>query len=434
MNMNNFIRFSCTMLALTLFSTSAFSVTGVVTGTLKSFNRLGHYCDDDGRDCTGSNYNKSDFSKYQPLRDMKVVILVDGRWAGFGTTNQFGAYQIAWSREGTWQPSVLKLITFLQHKDGRFTVYDSDATFHQLWGSTTNISVGTTSTNPQSLGTWYWGSANSPIDEANTYEGAWRTWRYAFQYSSRLRNYFNSLKIINNATVTNTLTNIVSGVSDFRGSTFTVRMGNDQQYIYNTIYHELGHAASYKASRDQKFQSATNYCWPTAGNCNGTARSGHNYQTPEWGAPQFEEGLADGIGVVSAFWSNNHEPIGCTNRPETACPRFNVMNSFDYENRTSQTCVAPEQRYELNTIRYVRDLYDQGDGVRLSFWKLIEGLYEFSNSSWENGKNEPWNSSLTAFDDLDGGRSTRDYQQHIDSRFSINSIPQYNYNCTPVGD
>ena len=83
---------------------------GYVTGRLLFFNNQGNYCNDDGRDCSGARYPKSQYRVNMPVRDVKVYVRrsSDNAIIGQGVANSSGYYTIYWSSPGSGNVDVVK--------------------------------------------------------------------------------------------------------------------------------------------------------------------------------------------------------------------------------------------------------------------------------------------------------------------------------------
>ncbi|GEM_PF-2094150 len=413
------------LILIMLSSSSAFAFTGYVSGILRSYNNLGQYCPDDlSRSCVGSNYNESDANSFQPLRHMKVRLYNGNHLIGVGTTNIAGAYLIQYSSPTV--PGSLKIRVRLEHRDGRFRVFLANGHSQNLDYTSSIVYWNTSASNPQYMGTIHWGSAGLPIKGANIYEGAWRTWHYAFRYSAPIGWHFNNVKILNGTS---------GNVSSSNEKKISILSGS--QFQYHTIAHEMGHVGSSAATNGGTFDYPPNvYCYPnTSGtNCN------HTLSSQEWGSAQFEEGLATFMGMAGAFDPSSHDPIYCIGQGEDICaPPSTSSLSVDLETSLGSNCTNADRRREINSAKYMRDLYDNttGDGMQISFSNMMVSIHSFYNgigsSTGNHGKNEPWSFWKTYVDDFDG-RSTRDYRYHIENDHSLNTNFIYNLNCNPVGD
>lgn len=415
----------CVLAAAVLLSTSVLSRpafaygSGTVTGTLYYYNNLGQYCPSSGRSCTGSNYNQAEFGSNLPFRDMAVALLVNGVAAGVGTTNSSGSFTINWYYPLSGTPTSATLEFYGRHKDGHFQIMDPDGTSHRFYWNGTVTYGGTANWGSQT-----WGSSGAANAFANAYAAAWRTWYYAFAYSTLLVAYLNDLEIWVNTSTGNTF---------FTPSGFHIEIDSSNLWEYFTMYHEMGHAASYKASSGQSFAYGGDYCYPSTGSC-----AQHSFTSQEWGAAQFEEGFATAIGNISQFWSSATDPYACFGKSNGACPADDGSTSMDLETSLFTSCTSADSRREINVAKYIRDLYDSSDVVNLSFSQTLGGVYYLASGTGEDQKDEPWNSGYTALDDRDGGRSAKDYQQKVDTQYNISSSDSaYLYddaNCSAVGD
>src|SRR5262249_19561892 len=113
---------------------------------------------------------------------------------GQGTTDANGNYVIQWFSPGT--PPAAAILWKARQKDVRFEVrvLPSTGIYYAKSGSF-SLTQFTTVLNPQKMSTWYWGSSQSPNAYANLYDGAWRRWHYALQYSGLMGSVFTGVKI-----------------------------------------------------------------------------------------------------------------------------------------------------------------------------------------------------------------------------------------------
>lgn len=440
MNKSTITTFSVVLLLL-LFATTAHALIGGgrVQGVLKFHNKLSNYCSNitEGLNCTGSNYNENAHDVKLPLSDMKIMMKVNGVLAAEGSTDINGNYDLAWTYPYSSVPLSAEIESYLEHKDGRFRVYSTGATNYRIYGSFTPTLDWTGSPQNgtgaiQNLGTWNWGSSTTPNDRLNLYSAAWRTWYYAFKYSGVLLNNFGNgtlqkphLKIVANSSGSTT--------SFYTSSTHTVTIGSTdvKNRSYQAVYHEMGHAASFKASQGG-FEWTGAYNWP-----NTTIGGGHGYDTPEWSSVGFEEGLAEFLGVVGQYWFNAPEARTCLPWDEDYhCPTT-IAPGDGHRLDTNPTCnLTNENRFEQNTTRFLWDYYDSNnegnDNITGAYWQFLAGINAMADGTSNNQTNEPWNAAKTAIDDFDG-RSLQDLRHMLYNLNSVSAFNIYSMHCSPPG-
>lgn len=422
------------LVVTSLFTSSAFAAGGgTVKGTLKFHNALIHYCPNIslGRNCTGSNYNENAWDTQLPISQMKVSMKVNGVTVGSGSTDVNGNYQFNWTYPHTGSPTNAQLEAFLEHKDGRFQVLKEDGSDYRIYANFTAYYdwIGSPLNPPgviQNLGTWSWGSSGTPNPRLQMYHAAWRTWYYAFSYAGSLLNGFNTMEIWTGATSGGSFYDI----NNHRG---VVNKADMDQFSYQVVYHEMGHAASQKSAVGGSWQFANRYNFPST-----TAGGGHTYDTPEWSSASFEEGLVDFLGIVGHYWFNAPEARAClTISPNRVCANT-VPADQGINLEQNPTCAGTnENRFQRNTTRFLWDYYDSndegsGDVFTEGYWHFLDANNDFLNSAGNNGKNEPWNTALTAIDDVDG-RSLNDMRRMLTNKFGVSSATLYATHCSPPG-
>lgn len=212
----------------------------------------------------------------------------------------------------------------------------------------------------------------------------------------------------------------------------TIQIGKEATALeLFTILHEMGHAVSYLASRDQNFKSCALYLYNN--------KDGHTLISPEYACAQFEEGFANFIAATALFNKNAQTPFAyCFG----AGPCMNLNYNIEQSNGASGACqtAGEENRWEISTARFLWDLYDtvvdySGDVYQQPLYTFIDTIHSFDNGTGNRQKNEPWNSALTVQQKPDG-RSTYDYRMLYeywhDNITSLNA--PYVANCSPVGD
>lgn len=426
------------LLSLLFLSNSAFAAGGgTIKGVLKFHNKLGHFCSNitDGIDCTGSKYNEAAYDTSLPLSDVIIQVRVNGALAGSGATDINGNYQVNWTYAGSGTPTNAQVESFLKHKDSTFQVFSSGGASYRIYGNFTasydwTQEPGNATGTIQNLGTWNWGSSTTPNQKVNAYSAAWRTWYYAFKYSAVLVADFGTLAIYAGDTKT-----------DYAGKDKTtnalihrVRINSTDlgNLSYEAVYHEMGHAASFRAS-NSKFVPTGWYDWPSTGSA-----GPHTYDSPEWSSAGFEEGLADFLGVVGQYWFNAPEARACLIlSSNNHCPTT-ILPDRGIRLDTLPTCaLTNENRYQRNNTRFLWDYYDSAnagdDTITVSYAQILQGLDAMADGYGNNNINEQWSSSSFTTVDNGDGRSLYDLRHML---FDINGISSYNMflgHCAPPG-
>lgn len=428
------------------YSTPAWAGSGYITGIIQNYNRLGAYCEETSiTSCTGAKYLQSSYRKYLPVKDAQVmVVAVINQGAnesvyslGEGNTNAQGRYVISWNINATMQflfdtnNAMYQLRWRPTHKDGRFSVRSATGAQYFLWGQIPSLTNGTTASAPQNLGTYSWGNASSPNAIANLYVGALRQWDN-ISISNRMNAFFTDVKI---RIFQGCETEIDSASACFIGSSKTIKIPDDDSvWRQFTILHEMGHAVSYLASRNQNFMS----CAAAEGAYKYDGEDEHYVGTPEHACIQFEEGFADFIAATALYAPNAVTPIA----PCLETSSCTIVINIEKSNGVTDSCDTSkkENRWVLTTARFLWDLYDStsdyaGDIYQQPLYTFIDTIHSFDNGTGNGQKNEPWNSALTQIDNYDG-RSTYDYKllyEHWhDNITSLNAV--YSANCSPAGN
>jgi hypothetical protein len=117
----------------------------------------------------------------------------------------------------------------------------------------------------------------------------------------------------------------------------------------------------------------------------------------------------------------------------TACS----TGSFNIETSIGTSCGTNQNRLVLNHIRYHWDNYDSvqdytGETLNRGMWEVVDTLNAFDNGYDNMQKNEPFNNSKGAIDNLDG-RSPADFANNWNV-WGTNSWTQLNNNCGTAGD
>lgn len=426
--MSKFIRVISLTFGLLLITSVGWAQSGGnVSGKVEFFNDLGHFCDSAIRSCTGSSYDKSHHSVFLPIAEVKIYLEFDGVIVGQSTTSPGGSFSINWTNPNVTLPAGVtaykyaKILMRLEHKDGGFVVKDQDDTFHNVF-SWENVAYNNDMTAQTNVGTLRWGNSVVPSARINLYHGAWLTWNYAFKYSHRIRTFLDGLEIKGGGT----------DGSRYSFSDHTAYIHENHDFEWFVIYHEMGHAASRKVSHGNTFEPGSNSCWPSST----TTGCAHGLTTPEWGALQFEEGLATFLGVSAAFAENATQPVYCIRNPSVACP---VGSELSLE--TNPNCsVSDSDRMEHNITTWLWDMYDPVAGtvdpIDRSYFDIPNSLSQLGAGTSNGQKDEPWNSTYSNIVDPDG-RSGRDMRRAMETYLSLNTTDSsnlYSQHCNPVGD
>ena len=446
---------SILILALLSFLTLAGCYSsGTVEGTLTFYQNQGNYCPAT-RDCTGAKYTQAQFATFQPLRNTKVYILRQPGSAviGQGTTNGAGVFKIKWV---TGQSSsdnkdvAARLIVRFEQDDGRFAVHRVTGA---LWLAAHDF-VADHGNHSQKLGTLSLGNAAAPNEVANIFDGAVRMWNNSLGQSNRMNLYFTNLSIrafeppppappaANNTCQTScAIGSFNPDEPDQPGfGPHLVRMDpNNSGFAPQArVMHEMGHIASFVASRDQSYNWGGDYCFPTTAaavaplTC---AAAGWNIGSPEWGAAMFEEAAATHLADVGLYFPTATQPRTCIST--TFCS--NAANN-NIETSLGTTCGVNVNRQAINSVRYHWDNYDNlddytgaaSDNLNMGMWHVVDTIHALGNGTGELQKDEPWNGTGTILDDRDG-RSNTDFQIAWNN-FGTNSATQLSQNCGGSGD
>lgn len=394
---------------------------GTVQGNLQFFQNQGNFCPA-GRDCTGAKYTAAQFNTNQPIANVKVYIRrhSDNLVLGQGTTNNMGNFTMQWTLpEGNRRDVEAHLIIRYEHQNDRFTVNTEGGGF---WISSSGSFVVEHNT-VQNLGGFTAGNAASPPAIANVYDGAVKMWNNSLAQSALMAAVFSgvSIRAFDNAGTCPT--------SCAQGANNRILMDPNSTFMPQArVMHEMGHIASYVASRNQEYTFGGDYCWPATGNC------GWNLNTAEWGAAQFEEGVATHLGDVGLYFPGATQPHTCIST--NSCPN----NTFNIETSLGNSCTANQARQPIQSIRYHWDNYDSlddfagaaSDTLNQGMWNVVDTINDLNNGIFDNQKNEPWGPFLLALDDRDG-RSNIDFRQAWNTA-GTNSATQLTQNCGGIGD
>ena len=243
-------------------------------------------------------------------------------------------------------------------------------------------------------GMHYWGSSLASYDEvANLYDGAYRTWDNVLSTSWRLSNFF-----------TNVIIRMDMSISKLDSA------ANKRIYIDSTSYrqpqerigHEMGHLASYIASR----ASRSNYGQESL-SC-GYGGDGWYTDSIEVECTAFEEGLASYVGTMALYsevatnvrtcWSDDH------------CFPGSSATSYPVEFNTGCTCGRGKPQ---NSLAYLWDVTDSSDSVNLSFSDVVTALYSYDEGCGNHQVNEQYTADGSWDWDNVNGRSSYDFYYNM---------------------
>jgi len=400
-------------------SSPAHAAYGYVRGRLLFYQNQGNFCPS-WRDCSGANYHQWQFNAYNPVAQTKVYVRnASNKIIGQGATDTNGYFTMAWY---DWTaPSGARITWHAEHKDGRFVFQNPSG--GQPWmqsSSTFTLTNYTAASNPQQIGSFYWGGRGSAHFTANAYDGAWRTWYYSLRYSGRMIAYFNNL------TIRAFSSDGGCGTSCANAGTNTVQLDVGAAFAPQArVMHEMGHIASSRSHRGQNYAVTTNYCYPssTPGAC------GWQLDTAEWAGSAFEEAMATFIGDRAIYWSWAKQPHTCI-ASAVACP----TGSFNTETKPlPNMCFTNENRWPITIVRFLVDVYDTNadyatETMSRRFYTFFDALDSYAPGTGNRQRDEAWCSGSNC--DYDG-HSTYDFVQNYQSKYGVSPILQWLGNCAP---
>ncbi len=390
---------------------------GWVSGRLLFYNNQGNYCNDDGRDCSGARYPKSQYRVNMPVRDVKVYVrrASDDAVIGQGVADSSGYYTIYWYSPGSGNISG-KVTWHGEHKDGRFAIKTSSGGTWVFWTYPKTLVNATTT----SFGSLVWGNSSSPNSLANLYDGAVRMWTDALNYSNRMRANFTNVQIrAYDASACPT------SCANGGNKRIIIDSANSAYMPQGRVMHEMGHIASYVSNPRRVFVDYSR-----------DGSSGWNMTSAEYASAAFEEGLATFYGDTALYWYWNSEPLTCLSTG--ACSRWG-NNRVEFSQGTRSNCNTNEERWALTVDRYLRDVYDSNnewfDTNQEPYYNFLDAIGHFTAGYDNRDEDEPYNSILgiVYVDDKDG-RSARDFRAHMEALTGTSTYNNFAYNCYPEGD
>jgi hypothetical protein len=248
-------------------------------------------------------------------------------------------------------------------------------------------------------------------------------WNNALSLSNRMNAYFTGLEV--------RAFDNVCPTSCANGGQNRITLDTNAAYMPQArILHEMGHIASYKASRDQSYRFGGDYCWPNTNQ----SGCGWSLTSAEWSAANFEEGMATFLGDAALYAQNAVAPHTCITSA-AAC----ATNSFNIETSSGSSCTSNGNRWALSVDRYLWDAYDSRidyatDTLSRNYYEFIDTIHAFDNGNANRQKDEPWCSwpNQNSRCDFDG-RSAVDFRENW-IVWGQNTTSQWTNNCGPAGD
>lgn len=393
---------------------------GVVRGRIQFYNNQGNYCPS-FRDCTDARYHQSEYNRVQPIRSAKVYVVDSGgNRIGQGSTTGSGRFTIRWSSSSAAPRAHIEW--YGEHRDGRYAIRTSRGGRYVMWTANRTLIRNTTSSRPQELGNFVWGSASNPHSLANLYDGAWRMWTWSLSQSRRMRTYFTDVQVraFDPVACPTSCANGKRIIIDSVGSTFSPQA---------RIFHEMGHVASELSSPGRSYR----FC----GQYNRNGNPGWNMSSQEWACASFEEGLATFFGDVAVYGPRNPAPHSCISSSFCA-------SATNVETTTGMlSCSTNEGRTAFAVSKYLRDLYDRTnvaesrvvDPDSVPYFHFFDTLNRYRTGTGNQAKNEPWRRRffIWSIDDRDG-RSSIDFSRHFRAQTGLDDGLQLLNNCATIGD
>ena len=418
--------------------------TGVVSGSFALWNKNGNYCDPGVHDCTGTSYPKTDFDKQVPFKDARVEVWQGTKAIGIGSSNASGNFTVSWTSSVLTNAWVR---IFAQNKDNRWFIGDTAGLRQNTNTPTFTLTAGTTSANPQPVGSYVDATSNTGAPwYDNVYWAAWLQWNNSFAYVGSLVTNYTNIEVRGVASaIPSFLGTCKSSCAD--GSSKRLQLDSTVSAFspQGRILHESGHIVQYLM---KPFHGdALNYCWDQNGSTSPvppatTCPWSTGEKAPEWAYAAFLEGYATFIGDTTLWWPNAVEPTSCLSQftcPVTDDTRIE-KSDFPYSKFMCDTSAAtPEIRWPMSTMRTLWDIYDDhndadGDTV-VEGWgnysRFFTNLQNYPAGVADHQLDEPWsNTSYNVIDDSDG-KGCYDYVYWYTLSY-LNVDILWNDNCSPL--
>lgn len=411
----------CAMVLLT--SSQGFAANGFVSGKLQFWQKQGNYCPST-RDCTHANYPASQFDDWQAVREVQVEI-VDAATDivyGVGTTDLAGNFKVGWITPPLITPRV-RVVWRSRHKDTRFEIRQANSTaLYSFSTADFPLTSGTTSGAPQVLSPMRWGNSTLPNAVINLYDGAHRTWHYAFKYSGLMESRFTNVKVIAFDS-----SDCPTSCADGDAKTVIIDSTGSAFQPQGRIMHELGHIASYLA---QPVLYTLAYDYPDeCVDC-----GSWNLDAAEWSSAGFEEAIATFLGDVAMHWFQAPHPSTCLS--SSACSDLSSSNT-ETSLGPSANCTTQQRRSVRQRLRFLWDVYDDvedpgyNDTLQVSYSKFFTALDNYGTGFENHEGNEPWSMFGALVDNYDG-RAPSDFVWNLDDAEGIDSTVQRSNNCNAL--
>lgn len=393
-------------------SASALASTGTMSGEFV-FTQMQHHCGVGN----GTKYPCTQKGQEAKVRRARVEILrnSDSAVIGTGWTGTDGVFNMSWTDNSAPGNVVVKLRWRSEHQDGRFQIRDN--TGNGLWafnvsGTFTAVANGLTP-----IGKKNWGSN----ELANVYDGATKMWENSLSQSNRMNSYFGNLTPPGSGATSyvQIRTNVDDGTCATGGAFDDLNRiclpSNSNLRNQSRVMHEMGHLASFRATRDQTAFGRAD---------TSLSGSGWSFDTAEWNSRQFTEGVATALANVGLYFQNANTPFTCGNA-STSC---DTAGGFSLE-ATPASC-ATERRWELSTERYFWDIYDSvndSESLSMPMWHIVDTIHAFDPGTGNRQKSEV-GSSISDPD----GHSTTDFMENW-KVWGTDSSAVLTKNCQPSG-
>lgn len=364
-----------TALATLLVPTAAMASSGVLSGTLRFWNKNGNYCPD-SQPCTGALYTEGSYDTLVGIPEAKLQIrrASDDAVIGSTTLSSSGAYTVSWSSAGSGDVTAYLRVIY-EHKDGVFRMKTTGGSTYANLSADLTLTNGTSAGSPQSIW-WNWGSSGSPITYANAYWAGWKTYQ-RLKTSTRMVNNFTDINVYgfsdsapcSGASCANCDTSCARGYFENAGANaawadqkMTVVLDANAAYSpAERMMHELGHIADY-ASR--KYRFGTGYDYDGNDWWSSTSR--------EWRNSALHEGYATFVSMSALYSDNAPEPRTCLSSGHC------YTSGFDVEESHQGSCAFEEGRYAISATRFFWDIWDSvndgNDSIDLNFYAFPDSL------------------------------------------------------------